>query len=747
MEKLSGKPLKNHKMKVKRLDSGRKLCDMTKEQIEELLEQLTLDEKIDMIHGNSLFGTKAVERLGIPEFMTSDGPMGIRMQYERRKWVPVGNSADYTSYLPSNTALAATWNRELARQTGQILGKETRGRGKDMILAPGINILRSPLCGRNFEYMGEDPYLTGEMAAMVVKGIEENDVSSCVKHFAVNNQEHRRLDVDVRLSERALQEIYLPAFKKAIQKGGAKAVMGAYNKFRGQHCCHNEYLLQKVLREDWGFTGVVVSDWGGVHDTMEAANNGLDMEMSVTTNYNEYYMADPLKEAVLKGEVEESVIDEKVLRILNLMNELHMLDGERKCGMFNDYADREQMLTAARQSVVLLKNEGILPIKPVKGLQVLVVGDNAERMHAPGGGSSEIKALYEITPLLGITMAAGGDVKVSFEPGYEPETSGNIWDNDRTESWQATSLNQDQIDLNDMVDYMSRERKEKNAVLAERAVAAAKEADVVIYVGGLNHDYDTEGKDRRTMKLPYEQEKLIGRLLEANKNTVMVMMAGSPVDMSSFQDQAGAIVYHWYCGMEGGRALGEVLFGKVNPSGRLPETLPIHEEDVPARVYGEFPGGDQVHYNEGIYVGYRYYETRKIPVSYPFGYGLSYTTYEFRNMQAVCDASGTLEISLDVANTGDMDGMETVQIYIGSEDSGVDRPVKELRGFTKVFVRAGETVHVTLTLGPESFTYFDEEKDCFVAEAGRYLVYAAKHVRDESVSARITLPDTIFLER
>ncbi len=721
---------------------------MTQEQLKELLAQLTLDEKIDMIHGGSLFGTHAIERLGIPELMTSDGPMGVRMQYERTKWIPVGNSSDYTSYLPSNTALAATWNTQLAYETGQILGKETRGRGKDMILAPGINILRSPLCGRNFEYMGEDPYLAGEMAAPLVKGIEENDVSSCVKHFAVNNQEHHRLSVNVELSERALQEIYLPAFKKAVKQGGAKAIMGAYNKLRGQHCCHNEYLLKKVLREDWGFTGVTVSDWGGVHDTMEAANNGLDLEMSVTDNFNEYYMADPLKAAVQSGEVDEAVIDEKVLHILNLMNDLHMLDGERKRGMYNDYADREKMLETARQSVVLLENNGILPLKREKGKKILVVGDNARRQQAPGGGSAEIKALYEISPLLGIAMAAGGDVEVIYEQGYALESSGNIWDSDRKESWQATSLNQEAIDLNDMVEYMSEELKARNALLADRAVKAAAGADVVIYVGGLNHDHDTEGKDRKSMKLPYEQDQLIQRLLAANPNTVLVMMAGSPVDMTGFKDQVPALVYYWYSGMEGARALGEILFGDVNPSGRLPETLPLRDEDVPAMVYGEFPGVDDVvHYNEGIYVGYRYYETKKVPVAYPFGYGLSYTNFTKKNLTVDCDANGQLRISLDIENTGTMDGYETVQIYVHSEDNEIDRPVKELRGFTKVYVKAGETEHVTLELGAESFTYFDEEQDCFVAKQGNYIVYAASHASDESTSVRVVLPQTVCVAR
>ena len=330
---------------------------MKKEQLEELLSQLTTDEKLGMIHGNELFATKGVERLGIPPFITSDGPRGVRKDFNPDNWNEIGQSYDYVSYLPCNTALTATWNRELAHQTGQVLGKEARGRGKDMILAPGINIMRTPLCGRSFEYMGEDPYLTSEMAVPLVQGIEENDVSSCVKHFALNNQEARRLDVDVDVDERALREIYLPAFEAAVKRGKAKGLMGAYNKLRGQHCCHNKYLLQDILRKEWGFEGILVSDWGGVHSTKEAAMNGLDMEMSVTDNFNEYYMADPMKEALEKGEVSMEMIDEKVRHILHVMNELHMLDGERKAGTYNDYRDKESLRRTAEESVVLLKND------------------------------------------------------------------------------------------------------------------------------------------------------------------------------------------------------------------------------------------------------------------------------------------------------------------------------------------------------------------------------------------------------
>ena len=396
---------------------------MTKEKIEELISQLTLQEKIDMIHGNGCFCTKGVERLGIPPFVTSDGPRGVRKDFENDAFKELGLSYDYVSYLPCNTALAATWNRELAYATGKLLGKEARGRGKDMILAPGINIMRTPLCGRSFEYMGEDPYLVSEMVVPVVQGIEENDVSSCVKHFAVNNQETRRLDVDVEVSERALRELYLPGFEAAVKKGKAKGVMGAYNKLRGMHCCHNDYLLIDILRKEWGFEGITVSDWGGVHDTEEALMNGIDMEMSVTNNYDSYYMANPLLELIESGAVEQKTayakIDEKVRHILHVMNELHMLDGKRKSGTYNDYQDKAVLRQTARESVVLLKNNNhILPLDKKKIKKLLVVGENANRQHAPGGGSAEIKALYEITPLMGLHMLLGGNTQIEYQPGY-----------------------------------------------------------------------------------------------------------------------------------------------------------------------------------------------------------------------------------------------------------------------------------------------------------------------------------------
>lgn len=718
---------------------------MTKDKIEKLIAQLTLQEKVDMIHGNGFFATKGVERLGIPPFITSDGPRGVRKDFENDSWKEVGLSYDYVSYLPCNTALAATWNRALAHSAGKLLGKEARGRGKDMILAPGINIMRSPLCGRSFEYMGEDPYLVSELVVPLIQGVEENDVAACVKHYAVNNQETRRLDVNVEVSERALREIYLPGFEAAVKKGKVKGIMGAYNKLRGTHCCHHKYLFEEVLRKEWGFEGITVSDWGGVHDTKEALFNGLDMEMSVTKDFENYYMANPMLQMIARGEVDKKTalakIDEKVRHILNVMNKLHMLDGERNAGCYNDYHDKVALRQTARESIVLLKNEkNILPLDRRKIKRLLVVGENANRQHAPGGGSAEIKALYEITPLMGIHMLLGGNTEVVYKPGYYNEDIGNIWANTGdSENGQADSLNQDSAEsavsnIAAVSEEKKRYQQKMNEKYRKEALEAAKDADAVIFVGGLTHDYDTEGQDRADMKLPYEQDRLIAELLKIRPDTVVTLVAGSPVDMSAWLDDASSLIYSWYAGMEGGMALAEVIFGDMNPSGRLPETFPIREQDCPAGVLGEFPGGDAVHYGEDIFVGYRYYDTYDVPVAFPFGYGLSYTDFVMTGIRAEVledtAESKAVKVSFDISNIGSRAGAAVAQIYIADKYPKVKKAAKELKAFEKIYLEAGEMREISLMLEREAFTYYDEASHSFRADAGSYMLLLAKNAEE-----------------
>ncbi len=698
-------------------------------QIEDLVKELTLDEKIGMIHGAGLFRTEGVRRLGIPPVKMSDGPMGVRNEFPDDSWVPVGHSDDYVTYLPCNSALASTWNRKIACEIGKVLGEEARGRGKDVILAPGINTKRSPLCGRNFEYMSEDPLLSGEMAVPLIEGIQTADVAACVKHFAINNQETERLWVDVEVSDRAAREIYFPAFKKAAKK--AYSLMGAYNLYKGKHCCENKELLNEMLRKEWGYDGMVVSDWGAVHKTKEAAESGLDIEMSVTYQFDEYCLAQPLKEAVEKGEVAETLLDEKVRNILRMMFRLRMIGEEsdrRKAGCYNTPQHRQSVLEAARESVILLKNEEKkLPLS-TKTERILVIGDNADRIHSNGGGSAEIKALYEISPLLGIKKLLGGNTQVDFVRGYfaddmEAQT-GDV-------NWQADSLENGGGSISE-AKMASQELEEKRRILRAEAVEKARQYDTVILIGGQNHQQDLEGHDRPDMKLPYEQDQLIEEVLDVNPDTIVVMVSGSPVEMP-WADKVKTLLWQWYAGMEGGTALAEILFGKVNPSGRLPETFPKTHLDCPAHCIGEFPGEKTVAYTEGIFVGYRYYDTCNVEVLFPFGYGLSYTESDFSELRVVSQKAGEkpeIRVSLTVSNTGKTDGKEVVQIYVGKSDSGVRRAKKVLAAFAKIELSAGGSRQIELDLEPDAFAYYDEEKQTFVVEPGTYEIYAGKSVAD-----------------
>jgi beta-glucosidase len=655
--------------------------------IEELISKMTLEEKVSMCHGNGLFRTEAVERLGIPALKMSDGPMGVRKEYNNDKWEPIGNSDDFVTYLPCNTALAATWNTELAYESGKVLGAEARGRGKDVILAPGINIHRSPLCGRNFEYMSEDPYLISRLAVPFIKGVQENDVAACVKHFALNNQETERLNVNVEVDERALREIYLPGFEAAVKEADSYTIMSAYNKLRGEHCSHNQYLLNDILKGEWEYEGVVISDWGAVHDTYEAAYKGLDIEMSVTDNFDDYFLANPLIDKVKSGEIEEKVIDDKVRRILKLMFKLKIFAEDRFKGAYNTAEHRAKTLKVARESVVLLKNENaMLPLNEKNLKTLAVIGDNAEKLHSNGGGSAEIKALYEISPLMGLKMKLGGNVKVSFARGYS-------------------------------------EKEEDREKLLLEAVEAAKKADAVVIVGGLNHNYDVEGADRKDMKLPYAQDELINKVLEANKNTAVVILSGSPVEMDKWLPKAQAVVQSWYAGMEGGVALADVLLGDINPSGKLPVTFPKTIEDSPAHKIGEFPGGSDVNYSEGLLVGYRYFTTKYTEPLFCFGHGLSYTSFEYSDLnieEKEEEENIKVKVSFSIMNSGEREGAETAQLYVRDTASSVVRPAYELKGFSKIFLKPGEKKTVEITLDKSSLAFYSEDKKSWLAEAGEF---------------------------
>ena len=711
------------------------------DEIEAILRELTLDEKIAMIHADGLFKSGKVDRLSIPPLYTSDGPCGVRCEFQNDNWFPIGTDDDFVSYLPSNSAIATTWNKELAYESGKTLGEEARGRSKDMILAPGINIKRDPRCGRNFEYMSEDPKIVEEIAVPLVKGIQESDVSACVKHFAVNNQETNRLAVDTLIDDRTLHEIYLKGFEAVVKKADCYSVMGAYNKIRGEQCCESKLLLNDILRKEWGFDGVIVSDWGGVHSTVEAAESELDLEMSVTAEFDEYFFANPLKEAIKKGELSEELVNKKVRNILRLMLNIKKIGAdkdERKSGTYNTPAHREAAKKVAEEAVVLLKNEkGLLPLNKKEMKKIAVIGANADIRHSFGGGSAEIKALYELTPLIGLKMYLGGNTEIKYAKGYHvPGKALNA-----TESWQATST---EMDSEDVLEYPyinlpkpGQYAKENEALFAE-AIEIAKDADAVIFVGGLDHNYDIEGADRKDMALPYDQDLIIEKLLDARPDTIVLLNAGSPVEMP-WLDKASTLLFNYYAGMENGTAIAEVLFGDVNPSGKLVESMPYRYEDTVTYKNQEFGRREYVEYKEGVFYGYRYYEKEGIDVAFPFGYGKSYTTFEYSDLEISetctnacqedgCD--GSIKVSLTVSNTGSVDGKEAVQVYVGENNPTVDRPIKELKGFEKVLVKAGSSTVVDIIIPKTELGFYDVNTKSFITNSGEYTVYVGASSSD-----------------
>ena len=704
--------------------------------IDSLVKQLTLDEKIGMIHGAGLFRTAGVPRLGIPELHMSDGPMGVRQELRDNEWKGVYEREDLVTYLPSNSAIAATWNPKRAKECGKVLGEEARGRGKDVILAPGINIKRTPLCGRNFEYMSEDPYLVSEMTVPLIEGIQKADVAACVKHFAVNGQETNRLWVDTIVDKRTLYEMYLPGFDAAVHRAHSYSIMGAYNLLNGQHCCENKCLLGDILRKEWGYDGAVISDWGGVHDTTAAAQSELDIEMSVTYNFDEYCMANPLKKAVQDGTISEKLIDKKVKNILRLMYRLKMLPdtGKRRKGCYHSMEHVKAAGKAAQESVILLKNDkNILPIKLMK--QTAVIGQNAVSIHSNGGGSAEIKALYEVTPLRALMNAGGGDTSFVYEPGYVIPEKKEAQDAD----WQETSLENlvnkttdgDNASQKDELDRQIKEYRE-NAV----KLAAANKQTIIF--AGLNHDYDVEGMDKTTLKLPYHQDELIEAVLDVNPEAVVVIMGGAPVEMP-WLEKAKSVVWYYYAGLEGASAVVDVLTGKVNPSGKLPESFPKHTEDIYSVKLGEFGREDKLEYKDGVFVGYRYYLSNNVKTNFCFGHGLSYTEFAIKNIRAE-KKHDIVKVEAELSNIGKRSGMETVQLYVTPPKGSVERPVMELKGFQKVKLAPGEKKSVEFTLDKRAFSYYDEQKSDFTCDNGKYVISLG--VSAEDIRQRITVDIT-----
>lgn len=692
--------------------------------VKDALSRMTLEEKVALCHAQSKFSSAGVPRLGIPELWMSDGPHGVRAEINWNDWGYANWTNDSITAFPALTCLAATWNPDMSAKYGKAIGEEARYREKDVLLGPGVNIYRTPMNGRNFEYMGEDPYLASVMCVPYIQELQKNGVAACVKHYALNNQELWRGHIDVNLSDRALHEIYLPAFKAAVEEGGAWSIMGAYNKIRGQHACHNDFTLNKILKDDWKFDGCVITDWGGAHDTYEAAVNGLDIEMGSYTNgltsesvftYNDYYLANPYLQMLKDGKVPMSTIDDKASRILRLIFRTAM----NRQKPYGSVATEEHYAAAreiGNEGIVLLKNAPVikkgaplLPIDAAKYQNILVVGDNAVRLLNQGGGSSELKVKDMVSPLDDL-RAVYGD-KVAYAKGYAAG---------RPMYGRADEIPQNVVDS-----------------LRAEAVEMAKKADLVVLVGGLNknHFQDCEGGDRLEYGLPFGQDELIEALLGVNKNLVLVLLSGNAVEMP-WVSRVPAIVQGWYLGSMGGKSLADILSGAVNPSGKLPFSFPAKLTDCGAHAFDElsYPGDSiKQEYKEDILVGYRWHDTKKIPALFPFGHGLSYTTFTYGKPMASAKAmaaDGMLTVTVAVKNTGSIAGKEIVQLYVGDDKCSVLRPVKELKHFAKVALAPGEEKSVTFTLTPDDLKFYDEASAAWKYEPGKFKAYVCASSAD-----------------
>ncbi|MEZ3578038.1 MAG: glycoside hydrolase family 3 C-terminal domain-containing protein [Muribaculaceae bacterium] len=709
------------------------------ERVEDALSRMTTKEKVAMLHAQSKFSSAGVPRLGIPEFWTTDGPHGIRPEVLWDEWDQAGWTNDSCVAFPALTCLAATWNPDMALLYGKNIGEEARYRKKDILLGPGVNIYRTPLNGRNFEYMGEDPYLASKMVVPYIKGVQSNGVAACVKHYALNNHEVNRHTTNAIVDDRALYEIYLPAFKAAVQDGGAWTIMGSYNLYKDQHVCHNQYLLNNILKGEWGFDGVVVSDWGGTHDTKQAIANGLDMEFGSWTNglsngtnnaYDNYYLAMPYLKLIKEGKVGTKELDDKVRRILRLAFRTTM-NTRRPFGSLCSPEHTTAARNIGEEGIVLLKNDrNLLPINPDRVKKIAVIGENALKMMTVGGGSSSLKVKYELSPLDGVRKRFGDKAEIVYARGYVGDTSGEY-------NGVVTGQN-----LND--DRTAEE------ILAE-AIETAKNADIVIFVGGLNKSahQDCEDSDRAGLELPYNQDKVISALAKANKNLVVVNISGNAVAMP-WVKEVPAIVQAWYLGTECGNAIASILAGDVNPSGKLPMTFPVSLTDVGAHFVGDYPGtprndGSQIvdcNYSEGIYVGYRWNDKNNIKPLFPFGHGLSYTTFKYGKPSISSDrmaTDGKITISIPVSNTGSRTGAEVVQLYITDVKSSLPRPVKELKDFKKVSLEPNQSIEIQFEITPDKLMYFDDERHEWVAEVGDFIALIGSSSSDIKDSVKFKL--------
>ena len=685
--------------------------------IDSIISILTLKEKIAMCHAQSKFSSAGIPRLGIPEIWMSDGPHGIRPEMNWDDWNYANWTNDYVTAFPALTCLAATFNPRLSEKYGVSLGEEARYRNKDVLLGPGVNIYRTPMNGRNFEYMGEDPFLASSMVVPYIKGIQKNGVAACVKHYALNNQEHWRGHINVEVSDRALHEIYLPAFKAAVKEGKTWVIMGAYNKFRGQHCCHNQILLNDILKNLWQFDGVVISDWAGTHDTKEAIYNGLDIEMGTPSNknlskrhpYNNNFLGDAFLKKIVNGEVDEKILNEKVKRILRLMFRTSY-NRNRPFGSINNKQHLQTAFNVATEGIVLLKNtDMLLPIKVSEKLSIAIIGENAIQSMTVGGGSSELKVNKEISPLEGVKNKFV-NATIKYAKGY------------------------------------SSDKLNRNVILKKEALKISKNADIVIFFGGLNknNSQDSENSDRLQYNLPYGQDVLIKELSKVNENIAVILISGNAVE-TSWKSNVKSIIQSWYLGSESGNAIASILSGEINPSGKLPFSFPKKLKDNGAHFFGElsYPGdGISQFYKEDILVGYRWHDTKKISPEFSFGYGLSYTKFNLFDINT--DKKNYLSkddiiINCKIKNTGKVKGKEVIQVYVGKKNSNVKRALKELKAFEKVALVDGETKKISISLKVSDLAYYNEEISDWTVEKGDYIIYVGNGSKNISKEIKITI--------
>ena len=695
--------------------------------INKIIAQMTLEEKVEMLHSKTNMSSEGVPRLGIQDIKYTDGPFGIREE-NGDGFRPLGWKLDSATYFPTGSALAATWSKEMAYKNGWAMGKEGRLRGKDIILGPAINIQRLPVGGRTYEYLSEDPVLAARLSVEYTKGSQEAGTAVCLKHYALNNQETNRGSVNVIADERTMREIYLKPFEAAVKEGGAMCVMPAYNKVNGYYCSENAHLNNEILRGEWGFKGMTVSDWGGTHSTMGAALGGLCVQMT-----GDNYFGQALIDSVRNGALDEAVVDAKVREILRLRFAIEPVPEDVANTVMTSQPETQQVAyEIAQKSIVLLKNEtGNLPIaEDVK--KIAVIGQNAVLTTAAGGIGAGVKTLYEVSPLEGIRKRAGDEIEVTYAPGYRSYKM----------SWGTPGP------LGPL-DAASPDDPADPQLLAE-AVELAKDADMVIFFGGTSKSIETEGRDRKNIDLPHGQNDIIKAIYEVNPNVVTVLISGGPTDLRFLEPYSPAIVQGWWNGMEGGTALAEVLFGDIAPSGKLPFTFPLKLEDSPAYATGSFPGNrsgedlftlmyrldatgytrEQIQeyianlpdpvseYKEGILVGYRWFETKEVPVMYAFGHGLSYVDFEYGALSCR-QKKDKISVSFDLKNLGEMEADEVAQLYVRRIDSKVERPLKELEAFDRITLKAGETKTVTLEFPVSELAHWDTETNGWVLEPGR----------------------------